>query len=85
MIAKASRLQGLRSTPAIVRRGVMALLLGAPLLLVNPGAMPAARAIPLLDLKPYPAPAAGERRWVIQLPGVLPPTADTAISANPAD
>ena len=26
-----------------------------------------AGAIPLLDLKPYPAPAAGEQRWVIQL------------------
>ncbi|MFS6826780.1 hypothetical protein [Cyanobium sp. ATX-6F1] len=32
-----------------------------------------ARAIPRLDLKPYPAPAADELRWVIQLPGLLPP------------
>jgi ecotin len=46
---------------------------------------PLARAIPRLDLKAYPAPAAGERRWVIQLPGVLPPSSDARISANPAD
>ncbi len=45
----------------------------------------AARAIPLLDLKPYPAAATGERRWVIQLPGVLAPTADPRLSPNPSD
>ena len=33
----------------------------------------AALAIPRLDLSAYPAPAAGLKRWVIQLPGVLPP------------
>jgi len=44
-----------------------------------------AQAIPRLDLTPYPAPAADERRWVIQLPGVLPPTIDARISANPVD
>ena len=48
------------------------------------GGLPAA-AIPRLDLSPYPAPAAGERRWVIQLPGVLPPTRDPALSPNPRD
>lgn len=42
-------------------------------------------AIPRLDLSAYPKPAAGDRRWVIQLPGVLPPTGDPAISANPRD
>ncbi|MEO1002183.1 MAG: ecotin family protein [Cyanobacteria bacterium J06638_7] len=47
-------------------------------------AAPAA-AIPRLDLKPFPAPAAGETRWVIQLPGVLRPSADPAISADPDD
>ena len=33
----------------------------------------AALAIPRLDLSAYPAPTAGLKRWVIQLPGVLPP------------
>jgi len=47
-------------------------------------AWPAA-AIPRLDLSGYPAPAPGERRWVIQLPGVLPPTRDPALSPNPRD
>jgi ecotin len=47
-------------------------------------ALPAA-AIPRLDLSGYPAPAAGERRWVIQLPGVLPPTQDPALSPQPRD
>lgn len=42
-------------------------------------------AIPRLDLKPYPAPGPGESRWVIQLPGVLRPSSDPAISPNPAD
>ncbi|MCP9809037.1 ecotin family protein [Cyanobium sp. HWJ4-Hawea] len=42
-------------------------------------------AIPRLDLSGYPAAAAGETRWVIQLPGVLPPTADPTISPNPRD
>jgi ecotin len=46
---------------------------------------PLAQAIPRLDLKPYPAPAVAERRWVIQLPGVLQPSPDARISANPAD
>lgn len=44
-----------------------------------------ASAIPRLDLSGYPKPAAGDRRWVIQLPGVLPPTSDPAISPNPRD
>jgi len=44
-----------------------------------------AGAIPLLDLKPYPAPAAGEQRWVIQLNPLLRPSADASISNNPAD
>jgi len=48
-------------------------------------AAPTVGAIPRLDLSPYPAPAAGESRWVIQLPGLLPPTRDSALSANPRD
>lgn len=44
-----------------------------------------AAAIPRLDLSAYPKPAAGDRRWVIQSPGVLPPTTDPAISADPRD
>jgi ecotin len=42
-------------------------------------------AIPLLDLKPYPEPTAGEQRWVIQPNPLLKPSLDTAISANPSD
>jgi len=49
------------------------------------GATPPAGAIPRQDLKPYPAPLAGERRWVVQLPGVLPPSRDSGISASPED
>ncbi len=44
-----------------------------------------ARAIPRLDLKPYPLPGAGQTRWVIQLPGVLPPAADPRLSPHPSD
>ena len=44
-----------------------------------------ARAIPRLDLTPYPKPTAAQTRWVIQLPGVLPPTADPRLSPNPSD
>lgn len=54
-------------------------------LLAGLGLPAAVLAIPRLDLKPYPAAAAGQRRWVIQLPGVLKPSSDPAISANPAD
>jgi ecotin len=64
--------------PTAARRLVL------PLLLVALGAG-AAQAVPRLDLTPYPQPAGGERRWVIQLPGVLPPTADPSLSPNPAD
>ena len=39
----------------------------------NAGSSPAV-AIPRLDLTPYPAAPAGQRRWVIQLPGVLRPS-----------
>ena len=65
-------------------RGV-AVLLAAALLPLQLGLGGAAQAIPRLDLKPYPAATAQERRWVIQLPGVLPPTADAGISPNPSD
>lgn len=44
-----------------------------------------ATAIPRLDLSGYPTPSAGDRRWVIQLPGVLPPSRDPAISPHPRD
>ncbi len=60
---------------------VLALLSSAALPLL-PAASPA---IPRFDGAAYPAAAAGERRWVIQLPGVLPPTADPALSPDPAD
>lgn len=42
-------------------------------------------AIPRLDLSGYPAPALGERRWVIQLPGVLPASPDPALASDPRD
>ncbi len=48
-------------------------------------ALAPARAIPRLDLTPYPKPTAAQTRWVIQLPGVLPPTADPRLSPNPSD
>lgn len=48
-------------------------------------AAPGAGAVPRLDLSGLPAPAAGERRWVIQLPGVLRPGGDPSLSADPAD
>ncbi|MCS5690895.1 ecotin family protein [Cyanobium sp. FGCU-6] len=47
--------------------------------------LPRAAAVPRLDLARYPSPAAGERRWVIQLPGVLPPTRDPSLSPSPSD
>ena len=71
------------------RHGWTAPLLAASLGLsavVLPGLLPPrAQAIPALDLKPYPAPAVGEQRWVIQLPGVLQPSGDPRLSANPLD
>lgn len=66
-------------------RVVAAGLLWVGLLPLTPLAVGPARAIPRLDLKPYPAPAPGERRWVIQLSGLLPPSQDPSISAHPAD
>ncbi len=58
----------------------LALAIGASLL-----AGGLARAVPRLDLTSYPAPPPGQNRWVIQLPGVLPPNPDPALSSNPAD
>lgn len=55
------------------------------LLLLGTLGATAVRAIPLLDLKPFPQPAAGERRWVIQLPGLLPPGREGRLSPDPAD
>lgn len=63
-----------------MKASALAALLAGPAWLALP-----AGAIPRLDLSAYPAPAAGERRWVIQLPGVLPPTSNPAISPNPRD
>lgn len=61
-----------------------AVVLAAPLAAAI-GAAPAALAVPRLDLAGYPAPAAGERRWVVQLPGVLPPSGDPSLSSSPED
>jgi ecotin len=58
---------------------------GAALVCLAPIASGPGLAIPRLDLQPYPAPAAAERRWVIQLPGIPPPSQDAALSTNPAD
>jgi ecotin len=59
-------------------------VLARALLLVGLAAAPAP-AVPRLDLSSLPRPAAGERRWVIQLPGVLRPEAASSVSADPAD
>ena len=64
------------------RRRAAAVLALSPLLAALP--VPAG-AIPRPDLKPYPLPSAGETRWVIQLPGVLPPAADPRVSTSPSD
>ncbi|MCP9850461.1 ecotin [Cyanobium sp. Morenito 9A2] len=61
------------------------LALGALLTALAFSAVRSAQAIPRLDLRPYPAPAADELRWVIQLPGLLPPTRDPSLSPDPAD
>ena len=72
------RSRGMRLTPRAKALAALAAVL--VLAVAAPG-----DAIPRLDLKPYPAPAPGESRWVIQLPGVLRPSSDPAISPNPAD
>ena len=59
----------------------MGLAAGALALLTSLGAS----AIPRLDLTAYPKAAAGDRRWVIQLPGVLRPPSDPTVSPNPRD
>ncbi|MFM7456362.1 MAG: ecotin family protein [Vulcanococcus sp.] len=46
-------------------------------------AAPAGLAIPRLDLSRYPQPAPGQRRWVIQLPGLLPPSPAGAVASDP--
>jgi len=48
---------------------VLGLACGALALALVPASVPQAGAIPRLDLSGYPKPAAGDRRWVIQLPG----------------
>jgi ecotin len=65
-----------RRNPAL-RPTLLGVVLGAMVL--------PATAIPRLDLTPYPQPGPGETRWVIQLPGVLPPTADPRLSSSPSD
>ncbi|QEY31438.1 ecotin [Synechococcus sp. RSCCF101] len=64
-------------------RRAASLALGLPLLMA--AAAGPVGAIPRLDLKPYPAAASGESRWVIQLSGLLEPSEDPAISGDPAD
>ncbi len=65
-----------RRNPAL-RPTLLGVVLGAMVL--------PATAIPRLDLTPYPQPGPGETRWVIQLPGVLPPSTDPRFSASPSD
>ena len=65
------------------RPGSRRLLL--PLLLLGSLAAGVVRAIPRLDLTPYPKAGPGETRWVIQLPGVLVPSPDDRLSSNPED
>jgi ecotin len=72
----------LRSNAASLLRPVLlpCLLGGALGAVLQP-----ALALPRLDLTPYPGPAAGETRWVIQLPGVLTPSTDPRFSTSPSD
>jgi ecotin len=66
--------------------GVAAVLVAlVPAALVPSALVQPAGAIPRLDLSGYPKPAVGDRRWVIQLPGVLLPSKDASMSTNPAD
>lgn len=69
-----------RTTPLLVSALLAGTLLAPEQLVVGP-----AGAIPRLDLSGYPKPASGDRRWVIQLPGVLQPSTDGSMSSNPAD
>ena len=50
-----------------------------------PAPVAAAEPPPVADLKPFPAPAAGERRWVVRLPMQPPTSADPALSDSPSD
>ena len=63
--------------------GSSAVALAVGLMGSGPLTLQPAAAIPRLDLSAYPAAPAGERRWVIQLPGVLPPSHDPALSPDP--
>jgi ecotin len=73
------------STPAGAVVLLRSLSLACTALLLPALAALPAQSIPRLDLSGYPKPAAGDRRWVIQLPGVLPPTSDPLISPDPRD
>ena len=64
---------------------VLGLACGALALALVPASVPQAGAIPRLDLSGYPKPALGDRRWVIQLPGVLLPPTVASMSPNPTD
>ena len=57
---------------------------GAALSLSAVAALPG-NAVPRLDLKGYPEPAPGLKRWVIQPSGLLPKSSDPFISATPID
>jgi ecotin len=48
-------------------------------------ALPMKKPAPAADLKPFPAPAAGEVRWVVRLPKEPPASPDPALSAKPRD
>jgi ecotin len=63
-----------------------AALFGAAVLLTAPGLLPrGAQAAAPADLRAWPAAAAGERRWVIELPATPPAVRDPLLSADPAD
>jgi len=68
---------------ALRRASLSAAAVTLPSLLAGWGAP--AMAVPRLDLTPYPGAAAGQTRWVIQLPGVLPGGADPRLSPHPSD
>ena len=74
-----------RLRPCLRSRLGAGMALGALALALVPAFVPEAGAIPRLDLSGYPKPELGDRRWVIQLPGVLRPPTDASMSPNPAD
>jgi len=77
---------GLFSGSAPGRSSRQPSLRGALLAVALGLAVPVAlHAEPLPDLSRYPAPALGERRWLVEVPATPPPSRDPALSSSPED